>query len=176
MGYLNEVPEEYLTELELKNKGFIRISDLDGLLEVKIPTLSGYATTSWVLQQGFLTEHQHIKQISDGTNTYSLIGDGVVTIKGGTSSGTGTSMVTATADRIGGIKLGYAWNGKNYPVKLDSQDRAYVSVPWENGGSSSSTENNSGYYEIIFKAVEKGVTPKLPTDFDSNTEGWDHYA
>ena len=127
-----------------------------------------------------MTEHQHIKQISDGTNTYSLIGDGVVTIKGDTSSGTGTSMVTATADRIGGIKLGYAWNGKNYPVKLDSQDRAYVSVPWENGGSSSSTENNSGYYEIIFKAVEKGVNtdvaPKLPTDFDSNTEGWDHYA
>ena len=36
MGYLNEVPEEYLTELELKNKGFIRISDLDGLLEGKI--------------------------------------------------------------------------------------------------------------------------------------------
>ena len=180
MGYLNEVPEEYLTELELKNKGFIRISDLDGLLEGKIPTLSGYATTSWVLQQGFLTEHQHIKQISDGTNTYSLIGDGVVTIKGSTSSDPGTSMVTATDDRIGGIKLGYSENGKNYAVKLDSQDKAYVSVPWVSGGGSSSTGNNSGYYEIIFKAVEKGVNtdvaPKLPTDFDINTEGWDHYA
>ena len=182
MGYLNEVPEEYLTELELKNKGFIRISDLDGLLEGKIPALSGYATTSWVLSQGFLTEHQHIKQISDGTNTYSLIGDGVVTIKGGTSSGTGTSMVTATADRIGGIKLGYQYtqNVKNYPVKLDSEDRAYVYVPWVDGGGSSSTGNNSGYYEIIFKAVEKGVNtdvaPKLPTDFDTNPEGWGHYA
>ena len=176
MGYLNEVPEEYLTELELKNKGFIRISDLDGLLEGKIPALSGYATTSWVLSQGFLTEHQHIKQISDGTNTYSLIGDGVVTIKGGTSSGTGTSMVTATADRIGGIKIGYSENARNYAVKLDSNDKAYVSVPWVSGGGSSSTGNNSGYYEMIFKAVEKGVTPSLPTNFDSNTEGWDHYA
>ena len=176
MGYLNEVPEEYLTELELKNKGFIRISDLDGLLEGKIPALSGYATTSWVLSQGFLTEHQHIKQISDGTNTYSLIGDGVVTIKGGTSSDPGTSMVTATADRIGGIKLGYSQNGRNYAVKLDSADKAYVSVPWVSGESSSSTGNGSGYYEIIFKAVEKGVTPSLPTNFDSNTEGWDHYA
>lgn len=180
MGYLNEVPEEYLTELELKNKGFIRISDLDGLLEGKIPTLSGYATTSWVLQQGFLTEHQHIKQISDGTNTYSLIGDGVVTIKGSTSSDPGTSMVTATDDRIGGIKLGYSQNGRNYAVKLDSADKAYVSVPWVSGGDSSSTGNGSGYYEIIFKAVEKGVNtdvaPKLPTDFDTNAEGWDHYA
>jgi len=106
-GYLNEVPEEYLTELELNNKGFIRISDLDGLLEGKIPNLSDYATTSWVLQQGFLTEHQHIKQISDGTNTYSLIGDGIVTIEGGTPSDPNASIVTATADSIGGIKLGY---------------------------------------------------------------------
>lgn len=134
MGYLNEVPEEYLTELELKNKGFIRISDLEGLLEGKIPALSGYATTSWVLSQGFLTEHQHIKQISDGTNTYSLIGDGVVTIKGSTSSDPGTSMVTATADRIGGIKLGYSQNGNNYPVKLDIADKAYVYVPLSSDG------------------------------------------
>ena len=152
MGYLNEVPEEYLTELELKNKGFIRTIDLDGLLEGKIPNLSGYATTSWVLSQGFLTEHQHIKQISDGTNTYSLIGDGVVTIKGGTSSGTGTSMVTATTNSIGGIKLGYTQNGKNYAVKLDNEDRAYVSVPWVSGESSQTTDENAGYYEIIFKA------------------------
>ena len=176
MGYLNEVPEEYLTELELKNKGFIRISDLDGLLEGKIPALSGYATTSWVLSQGFLTQHQHIKQISDGTNTYSLIGDGVVTIKGSTSSDPGTSMVTATADRIGGIKLGYSQNGNNYPVKLDIADKAYVYVPLSSGGGSSSTGNNSGYYEIIFKAVEKDATISLPTNFDSDTEGWDHYA
>lgn len=176
MGYLNEVPEEYLTELELNNKGFIRTSDLDGLLEGKIPALSGYATTSWVLQQGFLTEHQHIKQISDGTNTYSLIGDGVVTIKGNTSSDPGTQMVTATTNSIGGIKLGYTQNGKNYAVKLDNEDRAYVSVPWVSGESSSSTGNSSGYYEIIFKAVEKGVTPSRPTNFDSNAEDWEHYA
>lgn len=176
MGYLNEVPEEYLTELELKNKGFIRISDLDGLLEGKIPTLSGYATTSWVLQQGFLTEHQHIKQISDGTNTYSLIGDGVVTIKGNTSSDPGTPMVTATTNSIGGIKLGYTQNGKNYAVKLDNEDRAYVSVPWVSGEGSSSTGNSSGYYEIIFKAVDKNIVPSLPADFDSNAEGWEHYA
>ena len=42
-------------------------------------------------------------------------------------------MVTATADRIGGIKLGYSQNGRNYAVKLDSADKAYVSVPWVSG-------------------------------------------
>ena len=176
MGYLNEVPEEYITELELNNKGFIRTFDLDGLIEEKIPNLSGYATTSWVLSQGFLTEHQHIKQISDGTNTYSLIGDGVVTIKGNTSSDPGTPMVTATTDSIGGIKLGYTQNGKNYAVKLDNEDRAYVSVPWVSGESSQTTDENAGYYEIIFKAEQNGVEVHLPIDFDSDTEGWEHYA
>ena len=42
-------------------------------------------------------------------------------------------MVTATTNSIGGIKLGYTQNGKNYAVKLDSEDRAYVSVPWVSG-------------------------------------------
>jgi len=51
-----------------------------------------------------------------------------------------------------------------------------VSVPWVDGGGSSSTVNNSGYYEIIFKAVEKDVVPSRPTDFDTNAEGWEHYA
>lgn len=34
---------------------------------------------------------------------------------------------------IGGIKLGYTQNNRNYPVKLDDQGRAFVNVPWEAG-------------------------------------------
>ncbi len=36
----------------------------------------------------------------------------------------------ATATALGGIKIGYAENAKNYAVKLDSNNKAYVSVPW----------------------------------------------
>lgn len=35
----------------------------------------------------------------------------------------------ATADVFGGIKIGYAENGKNYPVEL-SNGKAFVNVPW----------------------------------------------
>lgn len=35
--------------------------------------------------------------------------------------------------KIGGIKLGYTQNNRNYPVKLDSEGRAFVNVPWEAG-------------------------------------------
>lgn len=36
----------------------------------------------------------------------------------------------ASNDNIGGIKTGYTQNGKNYPVVLDKNKKAYVNVPW----------------------------------------------
>lgn len=37
---------------------------------------------------------------------------------------------TADSNNIGGIKTGYTQNGKNYPVVLDENKKAYVNVPW----------------------------------------------
>lgn len=36
----------------------------------------------------------------------------------------------ADSNNIGGIKTGYTQNGKNYPVVLDENKKAYVNVPW----------------------------------------------
>ena len=36
----------------------------------------------------------------------------------------------ASDNTRGGIKSGYAQNGKNYPVRINAQEQAYVSVPW----------------------------------------------
>ena len=36
----------------------------------------------------------------------------------------------ASNDNIGGIKTGYTQNGKNYPVTLYENKKAYVNVPW----------------------------------------------
>lgn len=47
------------------------------------------------------------------------------------------SLPSATAERLGGIKTGYANSGKNYKIQLDSQGNAYVNVPW--------TDNNTTY-------------------------------
>ena len=38
-------------------------------------------------------------------------------------------LPVASSSALGGIKIGYSENGKNYPVELDSQ-KAYVNVPW----------------------------------------------
>lgn len=43
----------------------------------------------------------------------------------------GNGEVTgATADALGGIKVGYTSTGKNYAVQLDDNQKAYVTVPW----------------------------------------------
>lgn len=53
-------------------------------------------------------------------------------------------------DNIGGIKTGYTQNGKNYPVALDENKKAYVNVPWSDttyeimGGATSTTNGKAG--------------------------------
>lgn len=40
------------------------------------------------------------------------------------------SLPTASSTTKGGITLGYSQSGKNYPVALDNNGKAYVNVPW----------------------------------------------
>lgn len=41
-----------------------------------------------------------------------------------------TSIPQASSSALGGIKIGYSDNGRNYAVELDSSGKAYVNVPW----------------------------------------------
>lgn len=41
-----------------------------------------------------------------------------------------TSIPQASSSALGGIKIGYSNNGRNYAVELDSSGKAYVNVPW----------------------------------------------
>ena len=60
----------------------------------------------------------------------SVDGDGILSATGGG----GYILPVAQPNVLGGIKTGYTQTGKNYPVQLDSNDNAFVSVPWEGGG------------------------------------------
>lgn len=58
----------------------------------------------------------------------------------------------ASANTRGGIKSGYEQNGKNYPVQINTQEQAYVSVPW--------TDNNTTYAAAtasVLGLVKKGA-------------------
>lgn len=41
-----------------------------------------------------------------------------------------TSIPQASSSALGGIKIGYSDNGRNYAVELDSSGKAYVNIPW----------------------------------------------
>lgn len=41
-----------------------------------------------------------------------------------------TSIPQASSSALGGIKIGYSDDGRNYAVELDSSGKAYVNVPW----------------------------------------------
>ena len=107
--------------------------------------LQQFVTMQLLQQFGFLTKHQSIKKISDGTNTYSLVGEGTITINAG--SGIINEITQATDTTLGGFKLGYRANGRNYPVQL-ADGKAFVNVPWESG-------NNSGINNDVQAALDE---------------------
>jgi hypothetical protein len=70
-----------------------------------------------------------VTSITPGTGLTGASSDTAIT-----TSGT-INLKTATSGEIGGIKIGYTQTGKNYPVVLDNNNKAYVNVPW--------TDNNT---------------------------------
>lgn len=68
------------------------------------------------------------------------------------------SLPLATAATRGGIKVGYAANGRNYPVQMDGE-KAYVNVPWidTNTTYSLATSTNNGLMSSADKAKIDGI-------------------
>lgn len=99
------------------------------------------------------TQYNKLKGIDDNANYYEL--------------------EAATADKLGGVKLGYTTNGKNYKVQKDSSNNLYVNVPWTDedthytallrAGDNSSNDNGStGNTNTYLKIVEdEDVTSNL---------------
>lgn len=86
----------------------------DGRVKVADVPLAEPRTTGgrpYVGQNGFMraSDKAKLDGIADGANNYTL--------------------PTASASALGGIQVGYAANGRNYPVQL-SGEKAYVNVPW----------------------------------------------
>lgn len=78
-------------------------------------------------------EQGHIK--GKLTTTYTL--PAAISYSAGTGISLNNNTISlnaATDNSLGGIKTGYTESEKNYAVKLDSNKKAYVTVPWANSG------------------------------------------
>lgn len=107
-------------EIGAENKSIVTYSETaktGTTYEIGKITINGETTT--IVGRDNNTSHTHVG------------GTGIRVV--GTGSTTGQvryNLITATADEIGGVKIGYAENGKNYPVELNDDGQAYVNVPW----------------------------------------------
>lgn len=64
------------------------------------------------------------------TNAGIMTAKDKVKLDGIANNANNYSLPTASSTTKGGITLGYSQSGKNYPVALDSNGKAYVNVPW----------------------------------------------
>lgn len=71
----------------------------------------------------------------------------------------------ATAAIRGGIKVGYAANGRNYPVQMDGEN-AYVNVPWTDTNTTYSlaTSTKDGLMKASDKAKLDGIAGGATAD------------
>lgn len=78
------------------------------------------------------------------------------------------SLPTASSTTKGGITLGYSQSGKNYPVVLDKNGKAYVNVPWTDTNTTYSlaTSTNDG----LMKASDKAKIDSIDTTYAKKSE------
>ena len=156
--------------------GFIK-SDSSGNLSVDTSTyLTGIAANSVGIGE---------LNVSDGSAGQVLTTDGDGTLSFATvSSGGSYTLPAATSSALGGVKIGYTANAKNYPVQLDASNKAYVNVPWTDAnttysaGSGLDLSSNSFSVEADLRdgITHVGKDANNYIQFDSTNGRIDFYA
>lgn len=91
-----------------------------------------------------------------------------------------TKLIPATADDLGGIKLGYRQTTtgteiRDYPIQLDANNRAFVTVRWKNTEYNAATTSANGLMSSADKTKLNGIatdaTRVIVDDDFSTTSG-----
>lgn len=136
--------QNYPVQLDSNNKAYVYVpwTDTDTWRSI---TDSVTTTSSVVSASATAVKKAYDLAATKGSGTVTSITPGTGLTNGTTenaitSSGT-LNLKTASSTEIGGIKTGYSESGKNYAVKLDSNNKAYVNVPW----TDTNTDTNTTY-------------------------------
>lgn len=76
-----------------------------------------------------------------------------------------TSIPQASSSALGGIKIGYPDNGRNYAVELDNSGKAYVNVPWTDTDTTYDVATTSANGLMSYR--DKSKLDRVRTDADS---------
>lgn len=82
----------------------------------------------------------------------------------------------ATSDALGGIKVGYTVNDKNYPVQIDEAGKAYVNVPWSGKATpvlaSAPTGDTLTYMDSLGITVNFEIGQSCVYPSETSADGW----
>lgn len=112
--------------------------------------VTGYGTHTHTIT-GFTSNEGTVTSITPGIGLTRTSGSSEVDTAI-TTSGT-LNLKAASSSELGGIKTGYSESGKNYAVKLDSNNKAYVYVPWSSGDYTLVAATTTALGGIKVKAV-----------------------
>lgn len=127
--------------IRFHDTGDVTVEDaIDGLADLVY--IINWSVTKSVSNPGLLYTSP-----SGTTHTYTISGSGATTVssdaKGNITINT-PALTVATSSALGGIKIGYAASGKNYPVQLDSSNKAFVNVPWTDNNTNTAHSHTAG--------------------------------
>ena len=149
------------------------------------PSISNNITGTGTRTADYLAKFSGTNTITNGPKITSG-GTGFLKEDGtwGTPGGT-YSLPTASADTLGGVKVGYTTSGKNYKVDIDNSGNLYVNVPWSNTTSFTITANandddvviltgTNGTNAVTYSAshATSGVTAGSYGDSSAQTPGY----
>lgn len=105
------------------------------------------ATINWTVAVSTSNPSVSFTDSLGTTTTRTISGSGATTVS---SDATGNitintpALAAATSSALGGIKIGYTASGKNYPVQLDSSNKAFVNVPWTDNNTNTAHSHTAG--------------------------------
>lgn len=142
IGY-SDNDRNYAVELDSSGKAYVNVPWTDTNTTYNVATTSANGLMSSRDKNKLDKIHagadavSFSRSLSSGTKIGTININGVNTDIYAPIAGEPVEYGVATSATLGLVRIGYPESGKNYPVKLNSSNQMYVSVPW--------TDNNTTY-------------------------------
>ena len=141
------------TTKKLKDDALITTFDADNIRFGDIgnitieDAINGLSKINWSVAKSVSNPGMLFTSPGGATHTYEISGSGATTVSSdaeGNITINTPALAVATSNTLGGIKIGYAASGKNYPVQLNSNNQAFVNVPWTDNNTNTAHSHTAG--------------------------------
>ena len=148
------------TGFEVDTNTYTTQTQVEGLIETEITALDLANTYLGIGAKAVAaaTADKVANKLTIGSKEFD--GSAEVTVTA-TDLGALTAVPQATAEALGGIKVGYTTSGNNVAVQLDDNGKAYVAVPAATSYTAGSGLNLAG---TEFSIAENGVVTTMISD------------